>query len=83
LLFVLADNAYDPDVRASVLRIDVETLCPPDNATCLTFSDNGCGLCPDKLHNMLRCLSLCCFVLFYFVFHTWCTIYMVQFNCVV
>ena len=49
---VFADNAYDPDVRASVLRIDVEQCS--DNAMCLTFTDNGCGLGPDKLHNMLR-----------------------------
>ena len=49
---VCADNAYDPDVNASVLRIDVDQF--PDNTTCITFTDNGCGLGPDKLHNMLR-----------------------------
>jgi len=48
---VFADNAYDPDVLASVLRIDVEQT--PD-MMCITFCDNGCGLAPDKLHNMLR-----------------------------
>ena len=46
-----ADNAYDPDVAASVLRLDVEQC---HDTACITFSDNGCGLAPDKLHNMLR-----------------------------
>ena len=48
---MFADNAYDPDVCASVLRIDVESS---DLTTCITFTDNGCGLAPDRLHNMLR-----------------------------
>jgi len=48
---VFADNAYDPDVNASVLRIDVEQCA---GSICITFTDNGCGLCPDKLLNMLR-----------------------------
>ena len=34
----LIDNAYDPDVSASQLRIDVEEI---DGQTCLTFLDNG------------------------------------------
>jgi len=46
------DNAYDPDVAAKVLRIDVDEIA--NNAMCITFTDNGCGLGPDKLHNMLR-----------------------------
>ena len=52
---VFTDNAYDPDVRASVLRIDVEQYSDSTlSATCITFTDNGCGMGPDKLHNMLR-----------------------------
>jgi len=52
VIAVFADNAYDPDVRASVLRIDIEPC--RDGEICITFTDNGCGLGPDKLHNMLR-----------------------------
>ena len=55
---LFADNAYDPDVNASVLRIDVEQS--PDSATSITFTDNGCGLGPEKLHNMLRYACLKC-----------------------
>lgn len=53
---MFADNAYDPDVLASVLRMDIERCS--DNTTCLTFTDNGCGMGPEKLHNMLRCICM-------------------------
>lgn len=46
-----ADNAYDPDVKASQLWIDKIRIWGKD---CLTFTDNGNGLPPDKLHKMLR-----------------------------
>lgn len=47
----LVDNAYDPDVKASQLWIDKLHL---RGKTCLTFSDNGNGMTPEKLHKMLR-----------------------------
>ncbi|XP_028413636.1 MORC family CW-type zinc finger protein 3-like [Dendronephthya gigantea] len=46
----LIDNAYDPDVKASQLWIDEIRI---HHAICLTFTDNGNGMQPDKLHKML------------------------------
>ncbi|XP_078698679.1 MORC family CW-type zinc finger protein 3-like [Branchiostoma floridae x Branchiostoma belcheri] len=46
----LIDNAYDPDVAARQLFIDMENI---SETTCLTFTDNGAGMTPDKLHKML------------------------------
>uniref|UniRef100_K1R717 MORC family CW-type zinc finger protein 3 n=1 Tax=Magallana gigas TaxID=29159 RepID=K1R717_MAGGI len=46
----LIDNAYDPDVNASELWIDKRDI---NGKTCLTFTDNGNGLVPEKLHKML------------------------------
>ena len=46
-----ADNAYDPDVKASQLWIDRTRI---HGEICLTFTDNGNGMLPDKLHKMLR-----------------------------
>ena len=46
-----ADNAYDPDVDASQLWIDLKTF---DGNLALTFTDNGNGMAPDKLYKMLR-----------------------------
>jgi len=54
-VFDIADNAYDPDVHASLLRIDVEHVkVGTEDVTCVTFTDNGAGMTPEKLHNMLR-----------------------------
>ena len=47
----LADNAYDPDVKASQLWIDKVRI---HGKICLTFTDNGNGMHTDKLHKMLR-----------------------------
>ncbi|KAF4026638.1 hypothetical protein G4228_018803 [Cervus hanglu yarkandensis] len=46
----LLDNAVDPDVSARTVFIDVEEV---KNKTCLTFTDDGCGMTPHKLHRML------------------------------
>ncbi|XP_035686349.1 MORC family CW-type zinc finger protein 3-like [Branchiostoma floridae] len=46
----LIDNAYDPDVAARQLFIDMEKI---GETQCLTFTDNGAGMTPDKLHKML------------------------------
>ncbi|CAH1227222.1 MORC3 [Branchiostoma lanceolatum] len=46
----LIDNAYDPDVAARQLFIDMEKI---SETQCLTFTDNGAGMTPDKLHKML------------------------------
>ncbi|XP_066115513.1 MORC family CW-type zinc finger protein 3 isoform X1 [Saccopteryx bilineata] len=46
----LIDNAYDPDVNAKQIWIDKTVI---DNQICLTFTDNGNGMTPDKLHKML------------------------------
>nr|XP_022292536.1 MORC family CW-type zinc finger protein 3-like isoform X1 [Crassostrea virginica] len=46
----LIDNAYDPDVNASELWIDKRDV---NGKVCLTFTDNGNGLVPEKLHKML------------------------------
>ncbi|XP_077745909.1 MORC family CW-type zinc finger protein 4 isoform X3 [Canis aureus] len=47
----LLDNAVDPDVSARTVFIDVEEI---KNKSCLTFTDDGCGMTPHKLHRMLR-----------------------------
>ncbi|XP_035180110.1 MORC family CW-type zinc finger protein 4 [Oxyura jamaicensis] len=46
----LLDNASDPSVAAKLLCIDVVKL---KGHLCLTFTDNGAGLTPHKLHHML------------------------------
>jgi len=46
----LIDNAYDPDVGAKTLAIDVLEI---NNVKCLTFKDDGAGLDLDLLHKML------------------------------
>lgn len=54
LFFVFAcvlDNATDPGVCAKQIWIDVlQENCH----ICLSFTDNGCGMTPNKLHKMLR-----------------------------
>lgn len=45
------DNAYDPDVEASQLWIDIERY---GFEQCLSFTDNGAGMDSLKLHKMLR-----------------------------
>ncbi|KAL9968840.1 hypothetical protein ACROYT_G020979 [Oculina patagonica] len=47
----LVDNAYDPDVNASQLWIDVKKY--NKHNYCLVFTDNGAGMGPEKLHKML------------------------------
>lgn len=47
----LIDNAYDPDVNASQLWIDVKGY--NKYKYCLVFTDNGAGMGPEKLHKML------------------------------
>ncbi|XP_004842456.1 MORC family CW-type zinc finger protein 3 isoform X2 [Heterocephalus glaber] len=46
----LIDNAYDPDVNAKQIWIDKTVI---NDRICLTFTDNGNGMTPDKLHKML------------------------------
>ncbi|XP_033741288.1 MORC family CW-type zinc finger protein 3-like isoform X2 [Pecten maximus] len=46
----LIDNAYDPDVNAKKLHIDKRQI---DGVTCLTFVDDGNGMDPETLHNMM------------------------------
>ncbi|XP_019517023.1 PREDICTED: MORC family CW-type zinc finger protein 4 isoform X1 [Hipposideros armiger] len=46
----LLDNAVDPDVSARTVFIDVEEV---KGKSCLTFTDDGCGMTPHKLHRML------------------------------
>ncbi|XP_062570925.1 MORC family CW-type zinc finger protein 3-like isoform X3 [Saccostrea cucullata] len=46
----IIDNAYDPDVNASELWIDKRDI---NGKVCLTFTDNGNGMIPEKLHKML------------------------------
>lgn len=48
-----ADNAYDPDVDASQMWIDVKRY-KGVSGHCLIFADNGAGMNPEKLHKMLR-----------------------------
>lgn len=47
----LIDNAYDPDVNARQLWIDVKRYHKYNY--CLVFTDNGAGMGPEKLHKML------------------------------
>lgn len=47
----VADNASDPGVSAKQIWIDV---VDEDDQRCLTFTDNGSGMTPNKLHKMLR-----------------------------
>uniref|UniRef100_A0A8C8SLM6 MORC family CW-type zinc finger 4 n=1 Tax=Pelusios castaneus TaxID=367368 RepID=A0A8C8SLM6_9SAUR len=46
----LLDNASDPGVSAKLLCIDVVEI---KGELCLTFTDNGTGMTPHKLHRML------------------------------
>ncbi|XP_062440665.1 MORC family CW-type zinc finger protein 4 isoform X1 [Rhea pennata] len=46
----LLDNASEPGVTAKLLCIDVVEL---KGHLCLTFTDNGAGMTPHKLHRML------------------------------
>ncbi|GAA6069307.1 MORC family CW-type zinc finger protein 3 isoform X1 [Tachysurus ichikawai] len=46
----LIDNASDPGVTAKQIWIDVVTV---KKELCLTFTDNGSGMTPSKLHKML------------------------------
>ncbi|CAM2120199.1 unnamed protein product [Caretta caretta] len=46
----LLDNASDPGVTAKLLCIDVVEI---KGELCLTFTDNGAGMTPHKLHRML------------------------------
>ncbi|XP_051774478.1 MORC family CW-type zinc finger protein 4 [Ctenopharyngodon idella] len=46
----LIDNASDPGVTAKNIWIDVVTL---REQLCLSFTDNGSGMTPNKLHKML------------------------------
>ncbi|XP_056898945.1 MORC family CW-type zinc finger protein 3-like isoform X2 [Takifugu flavidus] len=46
----LVDNASDPGVCAKQMWIDV---VEEKGHLCLTFTDNGCGMTPSKLHKML------------------------------
>lgn len=45
------DNASDPGVTAKKIWIDVVAV---KDQQCLTFTDNGSGMTPSKLHKMLR-----------------------------
>ncbi|RXM95162.1 MORC family CW-type zinc finger protein 3 [Acipenser ruthenus] len=47
----LIDNACDPGVTAKQIWIDVVEI---KGNLCLTFTDNGYGMTPSKLHKMLR-----------------------------
>ncbi|XP_067103959.1 MORC family CW-type zinc finger protein 3 isoform X1 [Osmerus mordax] len=46
----LIDNASDPGVTAKQIWIDVVEV---EGHLCLTFTDNGSGMTPNKLHKML------------------------------
>ncbi|KAL5264781.1 hypothetical protein ACHWQZ_G005748 [Mnemiopsis leidyi] len=46
----LIDNAYDPDVNATQLKIDIVDV---EGLKCLTFLDNGAGMSPHTLYKML------------------------------
>ncbi|MED6261257.1 MORC CW-type zinc finger protein 4 [Ataeniobius toweri] len=46
----LIDNASDPGVCARQIWLDVVKI---DDQLCLTFTDNGSGMTPNKLHKML------------------------------
>lgn len=58
-MFLLTDNAYDPDVNAKQFWIDKTVI---KGQECLTFMDNGNGLDHDMMHKMLR-YRRCCLVL--------------------
>ena len=45
------DNAYDPDVNARQLSIDMREL---KGQPILTLTDNGSGMTPDNLYKMVR-----------------------------
>ena len=45
-----SDNAYDPDVNATQLKIDI---VDEEGLKCLTFLDNGAGMSPHTLYKML------------------------------
>lgn len=45
------DNASDPGVMAKQIWIDV---AEESSVLCMTFTDNGSGMTPNKLHKMLR-----------------------------
>ena len=45
-----SDNAYDPDVNATQLKIDIADI---EGMKCLTFLDNGAGMSPHTLYKML------------------------------
>lgn len=47
------DNAYDPDVRARELKIELKPFSPSETH-CFTFTDDGTGMDADGLHRMLR-----------------------------
>lgn len=51
---LVVDNASDPGVTAKNIWIDVVTL---REQLCLSFTDNGSGMTPNKLHKMLRCVK--------------------------
>jgi C4-dicarboxylate-specific signal transduction histidine kinase len=51
VLNYVVDNAYDPDAGASVLSINAEQI---SGVWCLTFTDNGQGMSPEVLYEMLR-----------------------------
>ncbi|XP_052810942.1 MORC family CW-type zinc finger protein 3-like isoform X2 [Mya arenaria] len=46
----IIDNAYDPDVNASEIRIDKRVI---GTTECLAFVDDGNGMSQEKLHKML------------------------------
>jgi sensor histidine kinase regulating citrate/malate metabolism len=49
----LIDNAYDPDVNARELRIELKPFTVA-GMYCFTFTDDGNGMNADSLHKMLR-----------------------------
>ena len=48
---VYPDNASDPGVTAKQVWVDV---VQEEGHLCLSFTDNGSGMTPNKLHKMLR-----------------------------
>jgi hypothetical protein len=48
----LIDNAYDPDVNARELRIELKPFTVA-GMYCFTFTDDGNGMNADSLHKML------------------------------
>uniref|UniRef100_A0A8C6U4N7 Zgc:152774 n=1 Tax=Neogobius melanostomus TaxID=47308 RepID=A0A8C6U4N7_9GOBI len=47
----LIDNAADPGVFAKQIWINIHEEA---DQLCMTFTDNGSGMTPNKLHKMLR-----------------------------